>query len=185
MVDTNPEENSGVPAAADDEATNTAVLPAATPDELKEMIGNRFVGRVKWFNNRMGYGFITLTQDSSLRPVRELDVFVHHSNIRPQRSNFRTLVQGEYVEFKLGECTDKKSAVQAEDITGPGGGPLMSDTRAANPRPNYRQEGDFSGGGGEEWYPVQRGGRGRGGRGGYGGEGGGRGRGSYSGYGHP
>ena len=184
MVDTNPEENSAVPAAAEESATPST---DTTSEELKEMIGSRFVGRVKWFNNRMGYGFITLTQDSSLRPVRELDVFVHHSNIRPQRSNFRTLVQGEYVEFKLGECTDKKSAVQAEDITGPGGGPLMSDTRAANPRPNFRQEGDFnSAGGGEEWYPVQRGGRGGRGYGGEGGRGGrGGGRGAYSGYGHP
>ena len=37
-----------------------------------------------------------------------VDVFVHQTNICPQVSNYRTLTQGEYVEFKLTENpTDK------------------------------------------------------------------------------
>ena len=37
---------------------------------------NPTLGRVKWFNNKVGYGFITVCQGE------ELDVFVHHSSIQ-------------------------------------------------------------------------------------------------------
>jgi len=48
-------------------------------------------GRVKWFNERKGYGFIS--QDSGK------DVFVHHSAIKDSR--FRTLEEGQAVEFDI------------------------------------------------------------------------------------
>jgi cold shock CspA family protein len=38
---------------------------------------DRFTGRVKWFNNKAGYGFITVTDG----PKSGSDVFVHHSSI--------------------------------------------------------------------------------------------------------
>jgi CspA family cold shock protein len=50
-------------------------------------------GRVKWFNDRKGYGFIE-------RPNGE-DVFVHYSAIRGD--GFRTLAEGEVVSFELVE----------------------------------------------------------------------------------
>ena len=48
-------------------------------------------GRVKWFNDQKGYGFIA--QDSGG------DVFVHSSGI--ERSGFRSLSEGERVEFDV------------------------------------------------------------------------------------
>ena len=55
-----------------------------------------FKGTVKWFNDSKGYGFIT-QQDGD-------DVFVHFSAIIGE--GFRTLAEGEEVEFELAE-TDK------------------------------------------------------------------------------
>ena len=49
------------------------------------------VGRVKWFNDRKGFGFIG--QESGD------DVFVHHSAI--QMEGFKTLYEGDKVEFDL------------------------------------------------------------------------------------
>lgn len=49
------------------------------------------VGKIKWFNNAKGYGFIV--QDTGE------DVFVHYSAI--QTDGFRTLKEGETVEFEV------------------------------------------------------------------------------------
>lgn len=48
-------------------------------------------GKVKWFNDQKGYGFIT-TDGSG-------DVFVHHTAI--QMEGFRTLKEGEDVSFEV------------------------------------------------------------------------------------
>ncbi len=48
-------------------------------------------GKVKWFNDRKGYGFIENAEG--------VDVFVHHTAI--QTEGFRSLSKGEEVEFEL------------------------------------------------------------------------------------
>jgi CspA family cold shock protein len=48
-------------------------------------------GKVKWFNDAKGYGFIT--------PEDGKDVFVHHSAI--QGDGFKTLKEGQEVEFEI------------------------------------------------------------------------------------
>jgi len=48
-------------------------------------------GKVKWFNDRKGYGFITTESGS--------DVFVHHTAI--QAEGYRTLAEGQEVEFEV------------------------------------------------------------------------------------
>lgn len=53
----------------------------------------RFEGRVKWFSDPKGYGFIT-------REGMD-DIFVHHSAINME--GFRTLKEGEAVEYDLME----------------------------------------------------------------------------------
>jgi CspA family cold shock protein len=51
-------------------------------------------GKVCWFNVRQGFGFITKDDGTG-------DVFVHYSNI--QSDGFKTLKEGQPVEFELGE----------------------------------------------------------------------------------
>ena len=48
-------------------------------------------GKVKWFNNNKGYGFIT--------PESGNDVFVHHSAI--QGEGYKSLDEGQDVEFDI------------------------------------------------------------------------------------
>ena len=84
----------------------------------------RFTGRVKWFNNKSGYGFIT----ASSGDVSGADIFVHYSAINVSHQ-YKYLVQGEYVEFSLTEITDGNHPHQAGDVTGINKGQLMCETR--------------------------------------------------------
>jgi cold shock protein len=86
----------------------------------------RFTGRVKWFNNKAGYGFITVTDGSRSGS----DIFVHHSVIGVGSQQFRYLVQGEYVEFDLVPTTKGSTHdIQASNVCGIKGGKLMCETR--------------------------------------------------------
>ena len=88
-----------------------------------ETISPRQVGIVKWFSNKLGYGFITYDNKDN----ESQDVFVHHTSIKPLKTTYRTLTMGEYVEFSLAELkgNDQKQAI---NITGPSNGPLLSDS---------------------------------------------------------
>ena len=62
-------------------------------------------GKVKWFNNAKGYGFIG--QDSG-----GPDVFVHFSAI--QTEGYKSLQEGDVVEF---EVVQGQKGPQAENVT--------------------------------------------------------------------
>jgi len=61
------------------------------------------VGKVKWFNNEKGYGFIEYTADE--------DIFVHYSAI--ELEGFKTLSEGRMVRYELIK-TDK--GLQAKKV---------------------------------------------------------------------
>jgi CspA family cold shock protein len=82
-------------------------------------------GRVKWFNNKQGFGFITISDG----PREGTDVFVHHSAIKVSNQQYKYLVQGEYVDFTLVSSQSGAHDVQAADVCGIKGGKLMCETR--------------------------------------------------------
>ncbi len=53
---------------------------------------SRITGKVKWFNDQKGFGFITPDNGDK-------DCFVHHSAI--QATGFKTLGEGDAVEFDV------------------------------------------------------------------------------------
>ena len=63
-------------------------------------------GTVKFFNNEKGYGFIARDDGD--------DVFVHFSNI--DGSGFRTLEEGQKVEFEVGAGRKGDEALQVRVI---------------------------------------------------------------------
>ena len=63
-------------------------------------------GKVKWFDNKKGYGFIT--------PEDGKDVFVHHTAI--QGDGYKTLQEGQDVEFDI---VQGPKGEQAANVTKP------------------------------------------------------------------
>lgn len=75
-------------------------------------MADRVRGTVKWFSSEKGYGFITQENGT--------DLFVHYSEI--QTGGFRTLNEGDKVEFEVTEGKKGKQASQVTLITPAGGG---------------------------------------------------------------
>lgn len=65
-------------------------------------------GRVKWFNDKKGYGFIEQEGGE--------DVFVHFSAI--QGSGYRTIAENDMVEFEIIEGPKGKQAANVTKVEG-------------------------------------------------------------------
>ena len=103
------------------------------------LIATRVIGQVKWFNTKAGYGFITIRTSEDETLVGK-DIFVHFSSISVVNSQYRYLVQGEYVEFDVVKNENDKYEYHASDITGFKRGLLMCETRStARPTPSRRK----------------------------------------------
>ena len=125
----------------------------------------RLTGRVKWFNNKTGFGFISVVGgNDQFKDASE--VFVHHSAVTVSQEQYRYLVEGEYVEFSAVSMESGEHKFQAADVRGVKGGKLFCETRH-----EQRASQDRSGGEGVSRRPSSTHGRG-----GYGGRGGDSGR---------
>lgn len=63
-------------------------------------------GKVKWFNDAKGYGFISRENGT--------DVFVHYSEIR--KDGYKTLAEGAVVEFEVGPGTKGPAAKDVTEV---------------------------------------------------------------------
>ena len=61
------------------------------------------LGRVKWFNSKKGYGFITLEEEN------QKDVFLHVSAL--EESKFRILKENQIIQFEIKEERGKLQAI--------------------------------------------------------------------------
>jgi CspA family cold shock protein len=66
-------------------------LPDSPHEQRKREPVAQYKGKVKWFNNAKGYGFIGRDDGP--------DVFVHYSSI--QLDGYKTLKEGDDVEFDI------------------------------------------------------------------------------------
>jgi cold shock CspA family protein len=115
---------------------------------------NITIGRVKWFNNKSGYGFITSSLNNE-----EKDVFVHHSSIMVDTNQYKYLVAGEYVSFIVEPVdNNEKYNCQAKNIKGVGRGPLMCETRNEMSKNNSDTKREINGqvNIGKNWMLVKR-----------------------------
>ncbi|KAL1511990.1 hypothetical protein AB1Y20_005265 [Prymnesium parvum] len=87
--------------------------PEGTPPSEGKQIGT-----VKWFNSEKGFGFIAPRGDGE-------DLFVHQSEIHA--TGFRSLREGEEVEFKIVDAKGQKKAVE---VTGPNGDTVQGAPRS-------------------------------------------------------
>jgi len=70
---------------------------------IRKNMSKTTIGKVKWFNNAKGYGFI--------EQPGEQDIFVHYSAI--SGDGYKTLIQGQEVEF---EVINGPKGPQAENV---------------------------------------------------------------------
>ncbi|ERE86254.1 putative protein lin-28-like protein [Cricetulus griseus] len=111
-------------------------LPEPPQEESQVLHGT---GHCKWFNVRMGFGFISMINREGDPLDIPVDVFVHQSKLFME--GFRSLKEGEPVEF-----TFKKSPKGLESIrvTGPGGSPCLGSERRpkGKTQPKRKPKGD-------------------------------------------
>ena len=73
----------------------------------------KFNGKVKWFNNQKGFGFIQIGEDDD---KDKQDIFVHFSGIKAE--GFKSLEDGQLVEFEIKDGPKGRQAVEVVKIEG-------------------------------------------------------------------
>ncbi|KAK8799612.1 hypothetical protein WA158_006160 [Blastocystis sp. Blastoise] len=88
---------------------NVSLLKSAS------LLRSIYTGKVKWFNNKKGYGFIVPNPTADLKG----EIFVHQSAIKSD--GFRFLKNEEEVEFDI---KNSEKGPQAINVSAPGGLPF-------------------------------------------------------------
>jgi len=117
---------------------DSKIADTASSQDFDE--STRYFGRVKWFNNKAGYGFCTVVGDEGDGRVGE-DIFVHHTGVKVASEQYKYLVQGEYVHFNLRGSDSTTHPYQAASLTGPYNGRLMCETRNEQRQQRAEREG--------------------------------------------
>ena len=82
---------------------------------MQNIDDERLIGYVKWFNDKKGFGFITVCSEGKYKGH---DIFVHHTSLDAAPCIYTYLVQYEYVEFFLCKVTNNNHTIQACNVTG-------------------------------------------------------------------
>jgi cold shock protein len=77
--------------------------------ERSQEMADRVTGTVKWFNAAKGYGFISHEGGK--------DLFVHFSEIQDAGNGYRSLNEGDQVEFTIGESPKGPQATQVTKVS--------------------------------------------------------------------
>ncbi|XP_016343065.1 protein lin-28 homolog A-like [Sinocyclocheilus anshuiensis] len=86
---------------------------AASSEEDSSSV--RGSGFCKWFNVRMGFGFLSMTHREGICLDSPVDVFVHQSKLHME--GFRSLKEGEAVAFTFKRSSKDASTVEGRIIT--------------------------------------------------------------------
>jgi len=111
---------------------------------------NRHFASVKWFSNKKGFGFLTDIDSNE-------DIFVHYSGIDTPDGIYKTLIEGEYVEYNVSptELDGKKTA---QNVTGLRKGLLLCQNPTKRVHLSMRQDLETDSDNGDR----QKGGKGKG-----------------------
>lgn len=102
----------------------------AVDNSTTELFNTEFFGMAKWFNNRNGYGYITIVGKEGT-PLLGQDIFVHHTELCVSgKEMYKYLVKGEYVNFYLKPVENSAHQYAASQITGLFKNPLMCETKS-------------------------------------------------------
>lgn len=148
-----------------EEAVTTTITQIdIVEEEVSVKSVGKYIGQCKWFNDLLGYGFVTICEGTD----KGKDIFVHHTGIQPLNSNYKTLRKGEYLNFNI---INGVNGLQAINVTGINGGPLMCDFVSVNrvgSKPNEKDThvavtsgttGKFTPNNISQWYVVTKSGR--------------------------